>query len=106
MALLYPSDEEGYGLPPLEALWCGGAVISTPVPSLETLRGHPKLILISHPLAPSLQKALWKIVDVDSHGDRVVSFSAAPQRFPSWQECAVNTVSLYKTLLVTSSNAL
>ncbi|GEM_PF-3226631 len=37
IATVFPSQSEGYGLPPVEALSCGGKIISTQVPSLEAV---------------------------------------------------------------------
>jgi alpha-1,3-rhamnosyl/mannosyltransferase len=43
-ALVFPSDEEGFGLPPVEALACGTPVAASDVPALrEVLHGHAML---------------------------------------------------------------
>jgi len=38
-ALVFPSDDEGYGLPPVEALACGTPVVCTDVPALREVLG-------------------------------------------------------------------
>jgi glycosyltransferase involved in cell wall biosynthesis len=44
-ALVFPSDEEGFGLPPVEALACGTPVAASDVPALrEVLEGRATLI--------------------------------------------------------------
>ncbi|MCW3065959.1 MAG: glycosyltransferase family 1 protein [Solirubrobacterales bacterium] len=44
-ALIFPSDEEGFGLPPVEALACGTPVVACDVPALrETLDGRATLV--------------------------------------------------------------
>jgi alpha-1,3-rhamnosyl/mannosyltransferase len=43
-ALVFPSDDEGFGLPPVEALACGTPVAAFDVPALrEVLDGHAEL---------------------------------------------------------------
>jgi glycosyltransferase involved in cell wall biosynthesis len=43
-ALVFPSDEEGFGLPPVEALACGTPVAACDVPALrEVLGGRAQL---------------------------------------------------------------
>ena len=43
-ALVFPSDDEGFGLPPVEALACGTPVVACDVPALrEVLDGRAQL---------------------------------------------------------------
>jgi alpha-1,3-rhamnosyl/mannosyltransferase len=44
-ALVFPSDDEGFGLPPVEALACGTPVVACDVPALrEVLEGRAELM--------------------------------------------------------------
>jgi glycosyltransferase involved in cell wall biosynthesis len=44
-ALVFPSDEEGFGLPPVEALACGTPVVACDVPGVrDVLKGRATLV--------------------------------------------------------------
>ncbi len=46
-AFVFPSDEEGFGLPPVEALACGTPVVACDVPALrEVLQGRGQLVAL------------------------------------------------------------
>lgn len=48
-ALVFPSEDEGFGLPPVEALACGTPVVACDVPALrEVLHGHAVLSAVDN----------------------------------------------------------
>jgi glycosyltransferase involved in cell wall biosynthesis len=87
-ALVFPSDEEGFGLPPVEALACGTPVVACDVPALrEVLDGRATLR------------------DVDDVDGLLAAAEAARRPAPapppwSWRDAAEATWSVYEEALV------
>jgi alpha-1,3-rhamnosyl/mannosyltransferase len=49
-ALVFPSDDEGFGLPPVEALACGTPVAASDVPPVREVLGHRATLVAPHDL--------------------------------------------------------
>ncbi len=87
-ALVFPSDEEGFGLPPVEALACGTPVVACDVPALrEVLEGRA---------------ILRDVNDVDG---LLVAAEAARRPAPApppwtWRDAAEATWKVYEEALV------
>ena len=96
--LLYPSHYEGFGLPPLEMLACGGAVLASTDPALqEVLAGHAKLIEAN-------DLAAWRSVMLTAATDdeylqqlRVGGIEHAKEY--TWESCALGTAEVYRRVL-------
>ena len=86
-ALVFPSDEEGFGLPPVEALACGTPVVACDVPALrEVLDGRA---------------ILRDVDDVDgllAAAESVQRPAPAPPPW-SWPDAAAATWNVYKDAL-------
>jgi alpha-1,3-rhamnosyl/mannosyltransferase len=96
-ALVYPSLYEGFGLPPLEMLATGGAVLASTDPALQEVVGRH-----GH-FTPPLDVAGWRdalaraITDDDwlaevRQGGRLHAASL------TWERCAAATASVYKAV--------
>lgn len=98
LAVVLPSHAEGFGLPPLEALACGAAVITSNVASLPEVVGGAGLLLDPRE-TPAWTEALRRAAEDDvwrrdlSHRgrDRAAGFS--------WRRCAEQTVACYRAAL-------
>ncbi len=83
-ALVFPSDDEGFGLPPVEALACGAPVVACDVPALrEVLDGRATF------------------VDVDDLEALVAAAEAAERPAPApppwtWRDAAESTWQVYQ----------
>lgn len=94
-ALIYPSLEEGFGLPPLEAMQCGCPVITSNTSSLPEVVGRAALMV--NPLsAQELAQAINMVCDDDALVAqlRVAGMEQAAQF--SWERCANETLVAYQ----------
>lgn len=82
-ATIYVSSAEGYGLPPVESLWCGTPVIaSTTIPSLERL-GSVGVHYVEPLNVASLQRAVLDFVNT-AYADRKAE-EAMRLDLPTWK---------------------
>jgi glycosyltransferase involved in cell wall biosynthesis len=92
---IYPSIYEGFGLPPLEAMACGAAVLASPVPSMTESSETA-----AHIVAPDDIHALAKaIVDLFNDAHARQSLSAAGLNYVknfSWERTAALTREVYE----------
>ncbi|MBA2348603.1 MAG: glycosyltransferase family 4 protein [Solirubrobacterales bacterium] len=86
-ALVFPSDDEGFGLPPVEALACGTPVAACDVPALREVLGDRAAL-----------------VPVDDLAGLVAAAEAARRPAPlastfSWEDAARTTWAVYEELV-------
>ncbi len=91
MAFVYPSRSEGYGLPPLEALACGGRVLSSAIPSLEGIVAAPGQLRIVQ-----TREQLTEAVEGCWH-DRSTRYEPL-QRVPRFEQATQETHQLYQDI--------
>lgn len=94
-ALVFPSHYEGFGLPPVEMLACGGAVLaSTAAAVAETVGRQAHLI-------PASDEAGWRqaleriLVDDDWCNSLRKGAPESVRRF-TWERCARRTLDVYR----------
>ncbi len=96
-ALVYPSFYEGFGLPPVEMMACGGAVIcSTAGALVETAGGRAHLV---EPLdEEGWREALHRAATQDDWLAELRRGAAAAVRHFTWDRCAADTLAAYRAV--------
>ena len=97
-ALVFPSHYEGFGLPPLEMMACGGPVLASTAGALVEILGSK-----AHLLDP-LDQTAWQlamrrvIIDDDWHQQRQKGVQAVARPY-TWERCAAETWNVYRKVL-------
>ena len=93
----YPSRYEGFGLPPLEAMACGAAVVASRVGALVEVLGDGAVLV--PPRDPdALQVALQDLVQDDARRQELSRAGLARAAGYSWTATARATVEVYRAL--------
>ena len=94
---VYPSLYEGFGLPPLEAMACGTAVVASRAASLPEVVGEAGLLV--NPLdEQALAEAMRQALQDDGLRHRMSEAGLEQSRQFSWQRMARETVAVYDEL--------
>jgi glycosyltransferase involved in cell wall biosynthesis len=96
--LLYPSLQEGFGLPVLEAMACGCPVITANTSSLPEVAGDAA-ILADPSDAPRLAEAIQKLLTDDGLARELSRKGLERAALFSWERCARETVEVYRAVL-------
>jgi glycosyltransferase involved in cell wall biosynthesis len=96
-AFVFPSEYEGFGLPPLEAMACGTAVVCSRAASLSEVVGTAALLFDPHAV-DSISACLARVIaepalraDLRQRGlERASQFT--------WDEAAVRTLDVYESV--------
>jgi alpha-1,3-rhamnosyl/mannosyltransferase len=101
-ALLFPSLYEGFGLPPLEMLACGGAVLaSTAGAVVETVGKQAHLIEALD--IDGWRRAMQRVVAEDDWWQQLRRGAAETARPFTWERCAEDTLRVYRDLCGSST---
>jgi glycosyltransferase involved in cell wall biosynthesis len=96
VAFVYPSLYEGFGLPPLEAMKCGVPVITSNTTSLPEVVGDAGLMVDPRD-GSALCQAMLDVSRDRNLRERLSTASIKRAALFSWQRCATETVSAYRT---------
>lgn len=95
IALVMPSGEEGFGLPALEAMASGCAVITSNAAALVEITGHAALH--AEPNVRALREAMMRIASDDVLRETLAARGVARARTFTWKRCADLTRDAYRT---------
>lgn len=102
-ALVYPSHYEGFGMPPVEMLACGGAVISAPAGAVEEVAAPSAHILRSHDVG-EWREAMDRVAKDDDWHLQLTRHSVQTASRHTWKKCAELTIAGYQKLMGKSVN--
>lgn len=99
-ALAWPTLYEGFGLPPLEAMACGAAVISSTATSIPEVVGDAG-VLLDPTDVPAWTEALRRMCEDDPWRAEWARRGLARAARFSWSRCADETIACYRAALAT-----
>jgi alpha-1,3-rhamnosyl/mannosyltransferase len=97
-ALLFPSFYEGYGLPPVEMLACGGAVIASTAGAIAELVGG-RGCLIDPRDEDGWRAALLRVTADEDWRDQLRRGAVEAARPYTWARCAADTLAVYRRVV-------
>lgn len=97
-ALVYPSLYEGFGLPPVEMMACGGAVLASTAGALvETVGTRADLV---HALdLDGWYRAILRVLQDDDWWQSLRQDVASVGQTYTWDRCAAETLAVYRSLI-------
>ena len=97
----YPSRYEGFGLPPLEAMACGAAVVATQVASLPEVLGDAAALVRPHDV-DALAATLSEVLHDAERRAALQAAGLERARSFSWSRTAAETAAVYRSLGVSA----
>jgi glycosyltransferase involved in cell wall biosynthesis len=98
LALVYPSLYEGFGIPPLEAMSCGTAVVASNCSSIPEVVGDAG-ILFDPKSVGDLADILLFLLDNSVERDRLIAKGYRRAQTFSWDKTAAQTIDVYRSLI-------
>lgn len=95
---LYPSQYEGFGLPPLEAMASGTPVIVANTASLPEVVGNAGILLPPND-APAWRDAVYRLVTVDAYYNDLRARGLEQAKQFSWERAARETLAVYRSVV-------
>ena len=94
-ALAFPSVYEGFGLPPVEMMACGGAVLASTAAAVAEVAGGVAPLI--EPLdVTAWRQALHQVLADDDYWKRLRQGAVEHARPFSWERCAAETLRVYR----------
>ena len=97
VCLLYPSLYEGFGIPILEGMASGCAVITTNKSSIPEVAGNAA-VLLDNPISEKLAASIKMLMDQEANKKYVELGFENIKRF-SWEKTVQSTIDIYKHIL-------
>jgi glycosyltransferase involved in cell wall biosynthesis len=95
---VYPSLNEGFGLPVVEAMACGCPVVTSNLSSLPEVAGKAALLVDPHK-ANDISRAILKVLDDEQFASTLRKRGLEQAKKFTWLKCAQETEKVYETVL-------
>jgi glycosyltransferase involved in cell wall biosynthesis len=95
LALVYPSLYEGFGIPLVEAMACGTAVVASNRSSLPEVLGGAGLLF--DPESDDLSDVLLSLIDDPAERERLVALGRKRARNFTWDRTVAQTLDVYRS---------
>jgi alpha-1,3-rhamnosyl/mannosyltransferase len=97
-ALVYPSHYEGFGLPPVEMMACGGAVLASTAPAVREVCGDRATFI--HPDDQTgWRNAMRRVMDDPDWRQELRAGVVEHARQFTWRRCAAETWRVYERVI-------
>lgn len=97
-AFVFPSLYEGFGLPPLEAMACGTAVVTSNISAMPEVVGDAAA-LVNPENVFDIVRGMREVLTVPGYRDELIRRGARRVREFSWDETARQVVEVYREVL-------
>jgi alpha-1,3-rhamnosyl/mannosyltransferase len=94
-ALLFPTYYEGFGLPPLEMMACGGAVIASTAAAVREVAGR-QAHLIDPEDSDGWRSAMLRVISDDDWRQSLREGAIQAAQPYTWERCAAETLQVYR----------
>jgi alpha-1,3-rhamnosyl/mannosyltransferase len=94
-ALVYPSLYEGFGLPPVEMMACGGAVLASTAGAVAEAVGRKAHLLPPDDIG-GWRDAMLRVVEDDDWWQSLRQGAAELAASYTWERCAAETLAVYR----------
>ncbi|NLW32987.1 MAG: glycosyltransferase family 4 protein [Fibrobacter sp.] len=96
---IFPSHQEGWGLPPMEAMACGCAVVATNVGCIRSVNNGKNVLIVNSNDPVSIYNALKKLLEYSLLRDQIAKEGYKTVQDYTWEKAALKMERiLYKVL--------
>lgn len=95
---VYPSLQEGFGIPPLEAIYNNCPVVCSNIPVLKEVLGNSCYYFNPNNIK-NINYSLKKVLDSNHIRKRLIKSSNKVKKNFTWEKCALKTLEVYQMVL-------
>lgn len=97
-AMIYLSDYEGFGLPPLEAALAKTLVITSDIPAIREVMGDAAIFIKNNADIDEITKAIIKIISDNDFRARMIQAGLERAKLFNWSDCAKKTMGIFEKI--------